>query len=353
MKNIKHKKQGICVQNPVFIFDDQKRNFNGYNFKFVEKYCDSIYLYARPWHYLKYKKKLKELGWNKKLYLTLAGINKNTNILICFNGCPFEKRNSPNARYSGLKIFHIMDYSNNVKKIDEIFRKNKVDYVMSYSHADRYSDFFKKYLPAYINKVISVPFGYSDRFKCERTFSDRIPKAIALGSVNPVNDPLMDNTNLKDYIEFYKGHKFSHEVRKYIVDNIEELNIAIDSKLPIFPETKNPDYDAVYELNKYMMFINDASIDRFPPARTYEGIACGCVMVAENLPIYSDIGFVNDYNCILFEPGNYKDMYDKICYYKNHLEELYTIHKKSLELANNYSHDKVAEKLYRDIIKLT
>lgn len=57
-------------------------------------------------------------------------------------------------------------------------------------------------------------------------------------------------------------------------------------------------YDAVERMNEYKMFINDEGENNFPQARTYEGIACGCVMVAADSPIYYDWGFVPEVNYI-------------------------------------------------------
>lgn len=342
----------IIVQNPYYIFEDQQRNFNGYNYKFIEKYCDGIFLYARPWKYFQYRNKLKELGWDKKIYLTLRTANRKSDILICFNGRPYLKKNHPSARYKKIKIFHIMDFSEKTNSVNGAMVQGNVDYLMGYCQHDKYSGFFRRYFTTYIGKVIGVPFGYGERFVYRNPFGSRINKCVALGSVNPVKDPLIQKGNLWEYESYYSGHVYSHELRKAIVDYCNEWKEYIDSMLPVYPETKNNSYDAVEELNKYTMFINDASIDKFPPARTYEGIACGAVMVAENLSVFKEIGFIDNVNCILFEKGNYQEMIAKISYYMSNYEKLKKIQEHSLELSEKFTHKKVAEQLFENIEKI-
>ena len=245
-----------------------------------------------------------------------------------------------------------MDYSDNTAKASSMYSQRGVDFLMAYSRADLNSPFFDKYFPNYHGKVISVPFGYGKRFKCEIPFEKRENKCIALGSVNPVRDPLMAEESLKEYISYYATEEYSHPIRRAIVENLNMWQDCISSRLPVFPETKNPKYDAVKELNNYTMFINDASIDNFPPARTYEGIASGSVMVAEDLQIYRDLGFINGENCILFEHRDYDQMIQKIRYYMQNPEELMAIQKKSITLSKKFSHVNVAKELYdriRDI----
>ena len=346
------KKLVIAVQSPVCIFANQEKNFNGYNFVFIEKYCDVIYV-RRLRKYWKYRKRLIELGWNnKKLCLSDRILNKRADILVCFNGCPYAKENTPPENYHGKKIYHVMDFVFFTKRAVQALVNGKVNYLMGYCEHDKESDFFRKFYSAYINKVIPVPFGYGKRFQNKLEFAERINKAVAVGSVNPVDDPLCPEHMLDEYVEYYKGERFTHKLRRAIVKNRERWKGEIDDLLPTWPETKNPDYDPVEVLNQYTMFINDAGIMNFPPARTYEGIACGCVMVAADLHIYHVLGFEDGVNAILFRDGDYEDMIGKIEYYQQNPEKLEKMQKKSMELAEGFTHEKVADELYRKIHEL-
>lgn len=338
----------IAVQNPVFILRDQKKNFNGYDFEFFLKYVQVIYI--TDFRKIgQFKRKLKELERTDiKLVYSVWKLNEAADILICFNGTPNRIQHRPPRFFKGMKVFHVMDYVFWASRAAEALRKNKVDYLMGYVDHSKYCPFFQKYYAEYEGKVIQVPFGYGNRFADRTPFARRMNKCIALGSVNPVRD--RKGSILEEYFQFYQDKEFTHELRRAVVLHREEWKEAIDDMLPTYPETKNPYYDPVKELNQYTMFINDAGLMNFPPARTYEGIASGCVMIAEDLPIWKEYGFVDGVNCILFEKGNYTQMIDKINYYKTNLGELTNIHNNSLELSKRYTHEAVAERLYLEIV---
>lgn len=341
----------IAVQNPSCLFESQERNFNGYNFEFIRQYCDIIFVTGIRTS-IRYRKKLKELGWKKKVCLSVRSLNRQADVLVCFNGRSYLPFCRPPKGYRGLKIYHTMDYSDNIRASSQALQEEGVQYLMGYCRHDRYSPFFQRFFSAYRDRVIPVPFGYGARFVNRVPFENRINKCIALGSVNPVNDPLMESSSLADYVAFYSEYEYSHPIRKAIVDHLEQWSDCFDSRLPVFPETKNNAYNAVEELNRYTMFINDESIDNFPPARTYEGIACGCVMVCTDSPIYADLGFRDGVNCIMFRKGDYSDMIQKIRHYMQAPSELEEIQRQSLILAESYSHSLVAKRLYSEIEKL-
>ncbi len=339
----------IAVHNPVFLLEDQYKNFNGYNYIFTLKYASSIYItdYRKLW---RYRKKLLEMNREDiKIIISEAGLNRSCDILVGFTGRPDKILHCVSRKYRGMKIYHVMDYVMNASKSYKKLAKCEVDYVMGYCDHSKYCEFFKKYYPSYSGRVISVPFGFGDRFVNAKEFEERCNKAIALGSVNPIND--VSDGSLDEYTEFYNTETFTHKLRRAIVENREKWSAWIDDKLPTYPETKNAHYDPVTELNNYTMFINDAGLMNFPPARTYEGIACGCVMVAENKEIYKELGFIDSVNCILFEPGNYEQMITKIDYYMKHSEILKNIHKNALLLSKRYTHENIAKRLYGEIVE--
>ena len=342
----------IAVQNPSFLLGDQERNFNGYNFKFVEKYCDVIYV-PRLLSVRHYIRLIHRMGWkNKKICVSPRQLNKMADVLMCFNGGAYSTEGKPVQDFHGLKIYHVMDFSNQTRRLNEALTQGGVDYLMGYARHDRHSGFFQTYFPNYIGKVIAVPFGFGARFQNLKPFDQRINKCIALGAVNPINDPLIKDDGLNDFITYYHNYEYSHEIRKMIVDHLDIWGDIFDSRLPVPPETKNPSYDAVAELNNYTMFINDESIDNFPPARTYEGIACGCVMVCTDSPIYAELGFKDGVNCIMFPKHDYETMHAKITYYIEHSDKLERIQKNSLALAEKYRHSEVAKQLYKTITTL-
>ncbi len=341
----------IAIHNPKFIFQDQTKNFNGYNFEFLKNHTDIIYL-SKPWHIFKYTTRLKELGVDSgkfEILFSIATLNKKADVLLSFNGMPYVKHFTPPKKFTGLKIWHTMDYVFKSTESKKILVENGVDYVMGYTRHDLYCPFFQKHYADYEDKVIAVPFGYGKRFKSNKTLKERNKKCIALGSINPVNDPLCQPSILDDYVAFYKDEIWTHKFRRVLAENVESLKEIMDSKLPSLDKTKNPDYNPVAELNNYQFFVNDEGLMNFPPARTYEGIACGSIMIASKNKIYEDLGFVDGENYIAFEKNDLESFRSKMLEAMNGKYDLEYIQKKSLELAQKYAHKNIANDLYNDI----
>ena len=339
----------IAIHNPTFFLQNQEKNFCGYNYEFLIRYA-SVFYVTDLRKIGQYKRKLLEHNRGDiKIVSSMKQLNRYADVLISFNGVPYKILYHPPKKFLGMKIYHVMDYVFEASKSNRALLDAKVDYVMGYCNHYKYCNFFKRYYGDYKGKIIEVPFGYGKRFQKKESFDKRINKAIALGSVNPVNN--VKGNALKEYQEFFSDEEFTHKLRRMIVVHREEWKECIDEMLPTYPETKNPYYNPVEELNKYTMYINDAGLMNFPPARTYEGIACGCVMVAEKLPIWEELGFQDEKNCILFERGNYSDMLKKIKHYIMHKDELKKIQEGTMILATRYSHEEVAARLFANIME--
>ena len=339
----------IAVQNPYFLLENQEKNFNGYNFVFLKEYADAVYLTGIRGAF-KILRAMVKYGISKKIYFTIDSLNKSADVVVSFNGRPDIPANCPPREFHGMKICHLMDFVFFPRQAEEALEKANVDYVLAYSNHGEQSAFFRQYYTKYEDSIINVPFGYGDRFVNSIPFDERLNKCIALGSVNPVNDPMCPAGMLDDYKEYFKDTFFTHYLRREVVEHRDEWQSEFSDLLPTWPETKNPHYDPVFELNKYTMFLNDAGLMQFPPARTYEGIACGAVMVAEDLPCFRELGFVEGKNCILFTPGNFAEMVKKIRYYQKNNTRLVYIQNESLKLAKKYTHKAVAAQLYRRIL---
>ncbi len=341
----------IAMHNPQFIFQNQVKNFNGYNFEFLKNYTDIIYL-SKPWHIIKYIKKLKELGIDRKKYefiFSISTLNQKADVLLSFNGVPYIKHVSPPKKFTGLKIWHTMDYVFKASESNKVLVDNGVDYVMGYTRHDLYCPFFQKYYADFKDKVLAVPFGYGERFINTKPFENRIKQCIALGSVNPVNDPLCTPGTLDDYTDFYKDEIWTHAFRRVLAENVDSLKDIMDSKLPSLDKTKNPNYNPVDELNKYIFFVNDEGLMNFPPARTYEGIASGSIMIASKNKIYEDLGFIDGVNYIGFDKNDLESFNLNTLKGITGEYNLKAMQEKSLELSKEFTHKQVAEKLYHDI----
>lgn len=345
---MKTKNSKIIIFDPEMIFWGVAAGFHGYAITFIDQYADYIYLNKDFKDVLRYRRQLWRLGIKRYIPFTRRLDNTEKEDKLIGFVVPANDDDKIND-FKGKKYFHLMDYYLFVSRNKEFLKKYNVDYVIGHTSMDKYCEFFKYYYPDYIGRVISLPFGYQKRFNCTRGFVDRKNIAIGLGSINPVDDPKLDEKAKSEFVQYYKNETFMHPLRRYIQTHKLAFLDVVDSKFPSPDKQKDFSYDAVEVLNDYRMFINDAGLSNFPPARTYEGIACGCVMVAENNEIYNELGFIPDVNYVSFEKGNYEEMRCKIKYYIDNPDKLLAIQKESLRLAKLYSHYEMAKKLMKEI----
>lgn len=346
---MENKKQKIIIYNPEVIYWGVAAGFHGYAISFIDKYADCIYLNKGFINRLRYRRQLWRVGI--KRYIPFISKLDNTSANDKLVGFVVPLNDDENlAHFKGTKFFHLMDYYLFVSLNKTFLDKYKIDYVIGHTAMDKNCSFFKEYYPDYIGRVIDLPFGYQKRFKNIKPFKERKNIAVGLGSINLVDDLSLEKDVKKEFISYFSDEKFMHPLRRYIQTHEAELADVIDSKFPSPEKQKDFSYDAVEALNEYTMFINDAGLANFPPARTYEGIACGCVMVAEDNEIYRALGFVPDVNYIAFDKGNYQQMKEKIDFYINNAECLECLQKNSLELAKLFSHEAMAEKLYMEVL---
>lgn len=344
-------KPKIIIYEPEVLFWGIAAGFHGYAIEFINQYADCIYLKKGLKRMLKYRLQLWKMGIKRFIpFVHKLGENNSENSVLVGFTIPAEDDDEI-QKFKGSKYFHLMDYYLFVNRNLDFLTKHSIDYVIGHTEMGKNCKMFRKFYYEYINRNISIPFGYQKRFICVKPFENRQNIAIGLGSINPVDDPRLSCDDKKEFVEYYSNERFMHPLRRYIQTHKDIFANEIESRFPSPEKQKDFSYDAVDVLNSYTMFINDAGLSNFPPARTYEGIACGCVMVAENNNIYNDLGFIPDENYIAFEKGNYIDMKNKINYYRNNLEKMKIIQRNSLKLSKKFSHLEVAKSLYMQILE--
>ncbi len=302
------------------------------------------------------KYRWKELGLNKvKFLFTKRALNKHCDILLNFNMTQPEDFTPAVKQFKGMKIFHLMDYfwmEPGSKKYARL-KEFGIDYVMSYSSSDKNCPYFQKIFPGYKGKVIPVPFGYSERFRNTTPFSERKNKCVALGSVNPFRPADAEPIKYQETADFYLDLPWLHKFRRMIVENLPLLGNEIDSMLPVFPLYKEYTYDIVKKFNEYRMWVSDETMFFFPTAKSYEGTACGTVMVCSDHPCFAEFGFVDGENCIMHRRYDIAHMKERISYYQNHPIELEAIQKRSTEFIRTlYSQPHIADGLMHAISTL-
>lgn len=347
----------VAVQSPYYAFADQNSNFNGYDFEFLKQFRPALYFPGwRKIHYVKLWKALRRHNIDPTTFdwiFSVSELNRKADVLVSFCGRPDLPALAPPRGFKGMKVFHVMDYVFKAKAAADNLMNAGVDYVMGYAAHDKYCSFFQHYYKAYSGKVITVPFGFGKRFEKQTPFEQRIAKCIAAGAVNPIADPSVSQEELTDYISFYSNQRWTHKWRYELATNAQALGGILDSVLPVWPETKNFKYNAVELMSGYQMFANDEGLMAFPPARTYEGVAAGAVMVCSTHPSYGDIGFKDGVNCIMHAPCDLNGFKEKVSHYLSHPQELAMIAQQGHQMVSSkYSHAQIARDLHSHIQKL-
>jgi hypothetical protein len=347
----------IAVHNPRF-FTDPVGNYNGYNLAFVRQYKPLIFLSGLTRGRLfRIRRQMQACGLNPDDYtflLTESALRRHSDVLINFNGLPYVRGNGPVRRFPGLKIWHAFEYVFNANESYALLKAGGVDAVMGYADHGRYCPFFQAHYPEYVGRVIPVPFGFGERFVNTTPFSDRLAKVVALGAVNPVKDPLAHRFgDLSAYEAFYHNQIWTHAWRHLLREHKESLPDLMDCFLPTPPATKSFNYDAVAMLNRYQLFANDEGLMNFPPARTYEGVAAGAVLVCSDHPVYSDLGFVDGVNCLRHPRHDIYGFRARVTAALADPAQLGRIAATGTAMVRSrFSHAAVAEKLHADIAAL-
>jgi glycosyltransferase involved in cell wall biosynthesis len=309
-------------------------------------YIQAFYRYFK---YDNFRSKLNKIDWSSfELVFTAKELNCKADVLLnlnlmCFDRLDSEFSNSV-KKFDGLKVFHIGDYFGYrpASITNKMLEGVGVNYLLGYSMHDRYCKYFSNYFPEFNNRVWTLPFGYAPRFEVNKPFNLRLNKSIAVGSVNPLR-PL--NDKLESFIEpanFFPDESWFHIFRRKLILNKGYLINEMDSMLPEFPQIKDFKYDLPSKFNDYKMFVACESIFNFPPAKYYEGIACGSVLFCSDHECNKEIGLIDGYNCVTFRQNDFFDFQDKVKFYQTNPEKLNEISNNGLNfISTNYSHNNV------------
>ena len=275
----------------------------------------------------------------------------NSDVLINFNGQAHLKENMLPKKFSGLKIYHTMDYSHNTKECVENLKRSCIDYLLGYTRHDLFCHFFQTYFKSFKERVIPVPFGHSKRY-----FNQKLPNRnniiLGTGAINRVTDINSKIDSISEYVDFFKKHDWAHPTRKQFYDLSKDHPSLIQNYFTFKKSSvKFKSLDMSNLLNSYTFFLNETTIMDFPPARTYEGIACGSIMIAPESESLKLLGLKNNTNCFFISQKTLSNQSELIIELKKILksELLFEIKKESLQLAKNFTHEKIAKNLNKEI----
>lgn len=283
-------------------------------------------------------------------------LKQKCDVLLNFNSHLGETQFTRSVKnFDGLKIYHVSDYfwNNPGSELNKFLCDFGVDHLFGYASHDRYCRYFQKTFPQYKGKVWGVPFGFTNRFNSLVPFKERISKVVALGSVNPLRVLDQPIRNYAETADFFPDEVWLHKFRRMLVLNKNTLNSCIDSMLPEYPQIKDFKYDLVAKFNNYKMFAACESIYYFPPAKSFEGSACGSVNVCADHECNRDYAFEDGENCIMYKPYDVNNFREKVEYYQRNQDQLEGISTKALEFAHkNFSHKSIAKIIYFYIDKI-
>lgn len=291
-------------------------------------------------------KKLPLTGWD--YVFTEEGMNQ-YDVCLSLTGNDALRLDPPPRSFGGMKVHHVMDFSFRAREAAQLLRSAKTDYLLGYASHDRWCGFFREQFPEYAGKTIPLPFGYSPRFQAITPWDERVAKVAAMGAVNEVKDPASPSDTIVDYAKHFQDTLWAHPMRAAIREQIEELSGIVSNFMAVPPELRNISYDSVAELNRHQFFVNDDSIMHYPPARTYEGTACGAVMVCSDHPVYEQFGWKSGVNCITHRFGDLGAFRAAVEDAIASPERVAGIQKASLENARRFTHSLVADGLHRQL----
>jgi len=291
-----------------------------------------------------------------EIITTEKQLNSHCDVLLNFNTHTKEHDFTRTVKnFNGLKIWHVGDYFWNepASDINNRYKNFGIDYIFGYSRHDKYCEYFKKSFPTYIGKVIHVPFGFQNRFRLVNDYKNRINKCVGLGSVNPLRPLEYEASNYIESANFFPDEAWFHKFRRLLIINKNIMKNQFDSMLPVFPQIKDFTYDLVQKFNQYRMFVSCESIFHFPPAKFFEGPACGAALICADTGCNKEYGFKEGINCIMYEEYNIQNFIDKVKYYQKHSSKLLEIQKNGHSyVTSRFSHELIADHIAKEIHKI-
>jgi hypothetical protein len=342
----------LVVQNPHFLSDTRGTRVHDYVIELLIRFRPAVRIWPldnlHRWFRFLRLKKLPLTGWT---YVFSESDLRNYDVWLNFNGkAMLGTRHDPMPwGFNGLKLLHLMDYSYNPQEDEARARRLGVDYVFGYARHDQHCGFFRQMHPFLQGRVVPLPFGYLPRFRETIPFEKKENRCSVMGAVVPLASPSSQNPAEVDYLTYFQGKECAHEMRWLIRNHTKPLDEWIASFLPKPPETRSWSYDSALELNRHRFFLNDDSIMHYPPARTYEGLVCGSIMLAPREPVYDDFGFKDGENCLLFQPGKLDDMLRVLREAIKEPERTRALHDRTRIFADRFSHRNVGVGLYNQI----
>ncbi|MCD6401843.1 MAG: glycosyltransferase [Anaerolineales bacterium] len=207
-----------------------------------------------------------------------------------------------------VKIFHLSHYFISTKEKSENLQR--LSNVLLAGDSDiSVNPYFRQYFPWYNRPFVVLPFAVAPRFQVRRSFHNRQPLCVAMGTFHNLHEEVPAKKYL-DYIGYFHSSTY-HPMRKLIYDNTKALTKHIFSKISLYHGESGSgvlrrllrhflvsqksyfSIDIVDLYNRYRYAIIGEEATGFPALGAFEAMACRCVLIAQP-GFYNGLGLVPD-----------------------------------------------------------
>lgn len=241
-----------------------------------------------------------------------------------------------------------------------------------YNESDlgKYSEMWKRDVPWFKGKFITIPFIPASRFKSINKFSTRKNKAVGVGTItymhnitNFYGDPCAQPTRrfcrilAKDHPELIDSYNFDYlENQQNKFKNLTNnplINIyrRLYAKITGGHQKQYFSFDMVKKFNEYKMAVVGEEVMGIPGIGFVEAMACGTALIGQTVGYYEEYGMKEGVHYIGYD-GTINGLYETIKFWQmpSNQERLEEIAENGKNLAfNKFRGELVAKNLFNEI----
>lgn len=320
-----------------------------------------------------------------RVYFDISKLNPHSDIIFDFSRALVDVNEKTLRRlqlnqFQGIVLIHFTHYFQNVRKISEYIKT--IPYCVVVAEGDLVTNRFFNQFFGFVREVYQLPYSINERFVLGRKdFHTKMNKCMALGTLCPVEDT--------DFFNFFGKETALHPMRRIIYDEHHKFPDEIDSLMKEFqdvkiikhinkgdsfilklikkilpcmileriipiPQKEYFKFDIVKKYNAYKMFVCPEEIIGLPSINVFEGMACKCVYVGIDDPMFGNIGMLPGIHYVAYRENDLEDLVSKIRYYQSHPDELEKIAEQGYHFARNHFNRKnISEVFWNDLEKMS
>ena len=209
------------------------------------------------------------------------------------------------------KVVHMTHYAYHPRIGAENLRELRPDLLVAENQLQENSAFFRRFFDDLGTPFRTLPYTAAARFKKTTEFASRTNKAVATGSITY-------RLRVPEFVEFFGTDELQplrREIYNHAAENaarIESMISDLDasrSRAPVpradslirslarrlfgkHPQLSYYKKDIVAIYNRFTMFVVPEEICDLPAIGFIEGMACGCVYLGLDNPMYRDLGMI-------------------------------------------------------------